>query len=133
MLACYTQFRPRTSPCLARPAFSEPTPFFSSFAAWLRRLLHRNQTVHLLVICCAVLFAKCLRAPRLTGELHRGAAYYPPVLVLRVSSYKDPICRDCPSTPLSGCWGKSGLAAVRDILDLRLQKPSSATGRGSSN
>lgn len=73
-------------------------------------------------------FAHSLLCPRLAGELHRGAAYTVPTiqlcLVLHVSSYKDPACRDCPSTPLSGmlgqrrsgrCQGCSGLESSKGI------------------
>ncbi|KAL7899142.1 hypothetical protein HDV64DRAFT_221116 [Trichoderma sp. TUCIM 5745] len=65
------------------------------------------------------------------------AACYPAVLwfgAACVVLQGCPVCRDCPSMPLSGMLGKGGLAAVRDNLDLSpRQEASGATGSGSSH
>lgn len=109
-----------------QPAFSEPTPFFDSATSSPKP--DSAFTYHLL------LFVKC---PACREELlHRGVACYPAVLCFGAACVLVQgclVCRDCPSTPLLGCWGKGGLAAVRDNLDLSpRQEASGATGSGSS-
>lgn len=83
----------------------------------------------------SLLFVKC-PACREEELLHRGVACYPAVLclVLHVSSYKDVrFAVIVPRRLFLGCWGKGGLAAVRDNLDLSpRQEASGATGSGSS-
>lgn len=105
------------SPCFASPP--SPIPLQSSFFAVCSLATVPSSpkpdsaaTYHLL--CCAV--------REMPARLVQEQPAFQMRLVLHVSSYTDPACRDCPSTPLSGmlgqrrsgrCQGYSGLEPSR--------------------